>query len=403
MLFTHLMNNPLINLLSRLNLRLRFTLIWFVALLPSWLLGIFTLNSAQKLSSDIILLLSVSTLFSAIISYLVFITIRQDIRTFHNAAMAFKSEKYEFMLPQKGEGVFLATSTAFNQLGRKLARNKLKVGAATEEINSAANELGNLAQSGLESSKNQNMEISFIARAAEQMSCSIASSAENAHLATDMAQQTNQLSLSSQEHISRLNNDIDNIDSIVTSTINKIENLQNSSQQIGLIVKTIQNITDQTNLLALNAAIEAARAGTHGRGFSVVAEEVRKLALNTADSSREIVQLIQSVQHDVSEISNQMEMVKKTVENGVASSDQSARVLQQIQAQADHQLDVVNQIATALSQQKIASSEIANKIENVTHQAGENEKQIEQTNATAQYLLKLAGNLNSVFSHHNED
>lgn len=384
-------------LAQKLNLRLRFAVIWLTAILPCWLLVAVSYKPDEPVDFDLILFLVLSTAISAIMTVLMFTATRSDIKTLITIIENFSHENYQARNPGSKEGIFFQAITVLNRLGRKLTRNQHKVIASTDEIYNASLELSKLASQGQTSSEMQNKAIVHIASSAEEMSSSIASSAETAQQGADISRTSNQLAIKSEEKITQLNSEIFKINNAVTGTIKKVENLQENSQKIGAIVSSIQDITDQTNLLALNAAIESARAGEQGKGFAVVSEEVRNLARRTADSSREITQIISTVQQDVIEISEQMKLVKDSVETGVTSAHETEHSLSQIQENANHQLEVVNGIASALMEQKQASSQVASKIENIAEQASENDNTIQQTSATATYLAKLATNLNKIY------
>ena len=145
-----------------------------------------------------------------------------------------------------------------------------------------------------------------------------------------------------------------------------VEDLGSRSDQIGAIVGTIEDIADQTNLLALNAAIEAARAGEQGRGFAVVADEVRALAERTTRATREIGDMIKAIQTETKEAVAAMEEGVCEVEKGTASSVRSGEALEKILAQVNDVTTQVNQIATAAEEQTATTSEITSNISQIT-------------------------------------
>ena len=176
----------------------------------------------------------------------------------------------------------------------------------------------------------------------------------------------------------------------------QLKNLGKSSDQIGEIIQVINEIADQTNLLALNAAIEAARAGEHGRGFAVVADEVRKLAERTTGATNEITTMIQRIQEDTSGAVGAIEKGKKEVENGKELAGDAGHALSEIIANTDEVANLINQLAAASEQQNATSQQISSNVElinNVTQQATESTEQISRA---AENLNKLTINLQTV-------
>jgi methyl-accepting chemotaxis protein len=152
----------------------------------------------------------------------------------------------------------------------------------------------------------------------------------------------------------------------VQSTATKIEELGRGSERIGQITHVIDEIAQQTNLLALNAAIEAARAGEAGRGFAVVAGEVRRLAERTAQATREITEMIASIQTGTSAAVESMEAGKAQVERGVITTGQAGESLSRIIATVDNVGHMVAQIAAATTQQASAADEVHSSMQKIS-------------------------------------
>ncbi|GAB4424478.1 MAG: hypothetical protein Kow0031_03480 [Anaerolineae bacterium] len=163
----------------------------------------------------------------------------------------------------------------------------------------------------------------------------------------------------------------------------KVQEMGRRSDQIGAIVETIDDIASQTNLLALNAAIEAARAGEHGKGFAVVADEVRKLAEKSATATKEIAGLIKSIQTTVSEAVQAMDEGATEVEQGVQRANQSGEALQEILTAAEGVSNVVESISAAAQQMSAASSELVTAMETVSAVVEENTASTEEMAASS--------------------
>jgi methyl-accepting chemotaxis protein len=179
----------------------------------------------------------------------------------------------------------------------------------------------------------------------------------------------------------------------VKATAETVGTLGSRSDQIGAIVGTIEDIADQTNLLALNAAIEAARAGEQGRGFAVVADEVRALAERTTKATKEIGQMIKAIQQETKGAVTSMEDGVKEVVNGTAKAARSGEALQDILTQINAVTMQVDQIATAAEQQTATTNEISRNILQITEVVNDTASgALQSANASSQ-LASLAERL----------
>ena len=183
----------------------------------------------------------------------------------------------------------------------------------------------------------------------------------------------------------------------ISETVNESAKLMSSlgerSKQIGEIVNVIKDIADQTNLLALNAAIEAARAGEQGRGFAVVADEVRKLAERTAKATAEISGMIGAIQEEMDQAVISMENGTKRVEVGVEFSIQAGVALKQIVGSVTDLQTMVQQIATATEEMSTASEQISGDIETIANVSKETSVSSDQVSQASSDLARLAADL----------
>ncbi len=225
----------------------------------------------------------------------------------------------------------------------------------------------------------------------KQVSNNAEASAEAARRALDAAEQGNRSVRDTLEGMQRIR-------SSVQATAKKIKSLGDRSLEISDIVKVINDITEQTNLLALNAAIEAARAGEAGRGFAVVADEVRKLAEHSRTATKDISALIKSIQAETNEAVVVMEEGTKEVEVGARLADQAGKALEAISSVVRQSAELVQEISLASKQQVRGTEGVANAmqiISNITRQTSQGTR---QTARTVETMVKLSEQLNEALS-----
>jgi methyl-accepting chemotaxis protein len=180
---------------------------------------------------------------------------------------------------------------------------------------------------------------------------------------------------------------------VVEVSAGTVKELGKSSDQIGEIIGVIDDIADQTNLLALNAAIEAARAGEQGRGFAVVADEVRKLAERTTKATKEIAGMIKKIQSDTAGAVASMEEGTAEVKQGMKLADRAGASLQEIVGVSQKVTDMVTQIAAASEEQSSASEQISKNVEGISKVTGETAQGTQQIARAAEDLNRLTDNL----------
>lgn len=232
-----------------------------------------------------------------------------------------------------------------------------------------------------------------VATASEEMSATSGDIAQNCLLAAEGAERANQAAEHGAAVVQKSISVMHRIAERVQSSAKTVETLGHRSDEIGAIVGTIEDIADQTNLLALNAAIEAARAGEQGRGFAVVADEVRALAERTTKATREIGQMIKAIQQETKTAVEAMEEGVSEVESGTEEAARSGEALRNIQDEINSLHLQVQQIATAAEEQTATTSEISCNIHNITDVAQNTVEGARKTSVAAEQLSRLSSEL----------
>jgi methyl-accepting chemotaxis protein len=271
----------------------------------------------------------------------------------------------------------------FQNAFRTIAQQVEKVGEAVESVNTAAEQVA-------QGSSSQSSSTSSMAASIEEMTVSINTVASGASGAQAMAQNAGEMSEDGNGIIERTRGEMGAIAKIVIKASQVIAALGEESRQITSVVNIIKEVADQTNLLALNAAIEAARAGEQGRGFAVVADEVRKLAERTAQSTGDISGMIGKIQVCASEAVEEMGKVEKQVESGQAMAREAGERMQAIREEAGKVSAAVTEISTALNEQSQASQDVAQHVESITRMTDQNAAAAVEAESNAKRLHELA-------------
>ena len=267
---------------------------------------------------------------------------------------------------------------------------------ASEAVADAATELAGNTAKVADSSRRQSEAAATAAAAVEQVTVSINHVAEHAGSTEANSIKTSALSESGEQVVRDASQEIARVADSVKSLSEVIASLATHSKEIGEIVQVIRKVADQTNLLALNAAIEAARAGEHGRGFAVVADEVRKLAENTGKATSRISDMIDSITRQIDTAMISMNESQIQVQSGVLLADRARDALGIIRKETRHTLEMVAEISNATREQSVASNEITGNVESIALMTDENTSVIGNLASAATNLEQMSSNLQNL-------
>lgn len=284
----------------------------------------------------------------------------------------------------------------FNRFVEKIHDIVQQVARSTVQVSGAADHLRETAEQIATAAEEVACQSTTVATASEEMSATSTDISRNCTIAADVSNQATGTAQEGAEIVKRTLTGMQQIAERVTIASRSVGGLGARSDQIGAIVGTIQDIADQTNLLALNAAIEAARAGEQGRGFAVVADEVRALAERTTKATREISEMIKAIQAETSSAVATMESGVSVMEAGMENSQQSGQSLEQILSAISEVTAQVHQIATAAEEQTATTGEISNNIHQITQVVHETARGAHETANSAAKLTTMAGELQSL-------
>ena len=286
-------------------------------------------------------------------------------------------------------GIYAAMKEMAERLKKVVGETK----TAADNLASASQELSASSEQMSRGVTEQAGRANQIATASNQMSQTVVDVAKNSSNIASSASDTVKVADNGQEIVTKSVEEVKAIAETVNESAKLMSSLGERSKQIGEIVNVIKDIADQTNLLALNAAIEAARAGEQGRGFAVVADEVRKLAERTAKATSEISGMIGAIQEEMDKAVISMEDGTKRVEVGVEFSVQAGEALKKIVSSVTDLQSMVQQIATATEEMSTASEQISGDIETIANVSKETSVSSDQVSQASSDLARLAGDL----------
>ncbi|MBV4453385.1 MULTISPECIES: methyl-accepting chemotaxis protein [Pseudomonas] len=282
---------------------------------------------------------------------------------------------------------------SFNQMGEALSTMVSHIRTAAEQVNSRAQALSGLSGGAYEGMEQQSGEITSMAGAVEEFSATSLNIADNMGATERLAQENAQQTRIGRNSMQEASSSLEHIAAALNSTATVINTLGQRSQEIGGIVGVITSIAEQTNLLALNAAIEAARAGEQGRGFAVVADEVRNLASRTRQATDEISGMIQSIQQETGNAISTMEQGNVLMQEGLSRNADVASALARIDEQSRSAGEQFAAITTATQEQSSTATLLSSNLQSIALANSEQREVVSNLAITAKELETLAAGL----------
>ncbi len=351
----------------------------------------------SKVVSKSIKIISVSILITLILLILginyVVRSINRPLKLLLNAFNGLAGGDLTQEIDVKSEDEIGVLSKTFNVTNYKLDDIMCKIAEGSANVALSSKDLSTISREIAENSMVQTEKTTHAASAMEELNSSFVEVARNTTQAAESAKEATVLAIKGGEVVNQTISGMGKISETVNESASSIQALGKRSEQIGAIVEVINDIASQTNLLALNAAIEAARAGEQGRGFAVVADEVRKLAERTTSATKEIGDMIKGIQEDTNKAVEVMQDGTTEVEKGVEMGNQAGESLEQIVTSIQSVTDMVQQIATAAEEQSSTGEEIALNLESVADTTKQTGDSVQHTTESIQNLDDMAQRL----------
>lgn len=304
--------------------------------------------------------------------------------------------KWHTMQQEKGRDEIGQSLDAMERMQAKLTELISNIQGSVDQVAAAGEELMMIAHDVTHKVDEQSVAANAMSAAVEEMAASMVQMAHTAQDVDEKAAVAGTIATESSSHVFKASNEMHELTSQVSEAAREVQALGEQIHQIDNIVTVIGGVAEQTNLLALNAAIEAARAGEQGRGFAVVADEVRTLAGRTAASAHEITRMVQQIQQRTSQVVDKIRASDEKAGHGATLAQHASSSIQGIVQQTETVVRATREIARALHEQQQANHEIAHNVERVAEMANDEANAMHGVSAAAEQMSRLAGGLSQL-------
>lgn len=358
----------------------------------------FYANSASNTRNFVIMIAIIAIIFAVLIAYGLSQTIVNPLRTTVSTLQNIAEGEGDLTrrLDESGQDELSELAKGYNLFISKIQELVKQVADSTNQMATATQQLSAVADETRQGVVTQRDQTSQVATAMTEMTASIQEIASNTHNAATNAQSTTEIALEGNRTVGRSVEAINLLAAEIEQASQTIRDLRAQSSNIEQVLEVIRNIAEQTNLLALNAAIEAARAGEAGRGFAVVADEVRNLAQRTQQSTGEIEQMVAGIQSGTQEAVTVMERSSLKSNAAVTEITGTQTTLSQINSSVETIHDMNIQVSAAVEQQSLVAEEVNRSITTISDIADQSGQSVEQTAQACDDLARLAAGLQTL-------
>ncbi|MBI5750921.1 MAG: methyl-accepting chemotaxis protein [Hydrogenophilales bacterium] len=340
----------------------------------------------------------IGAVMALVMGMLIARSINQGVAALVKASASLADGDLTTHVPIKGKDELSRVGSSFNQMASQFSHLISEVNASSDQVNQTADGLSAAASQVAQGSRLQSEQAAAAANSVELLNAAFKEIAATSVEIVSAANNARELSSRGNQVVGSAVQGIEKVAKTVSESAVAISELGQRSIQIGQILSVIKDIADQTNLLALNAAIEAARAGEQGRGFAVVADEVRKLAERTTSATAEISTMVGAIQGDTQQAVETMRQSSDDVREGVALANEAGKALKDISRSVEQVVDMIGHIADSTRTQSDASESLTETVEGIARMAEENRRAIEHAVSDSREMTNRSKGLQGIIS-----